>query len=166
MKVGELGRKTGKSVRAIRLYEEMGLLTPESRSKGGFRLYSADQVARVYWIAKLQDMGFGLAQIRELLSAVEASESAPGAMHNVREMFRARLDQTRAHVAKLLELERDLSESLAYLEGCRACSEAAAPDACASCDSDHADRHDTPAPSLVAGIHIQNVPPDGGEIVQ
>lgn len=166
MKVGELARKTGKSVRAIRLYEEMGLLTPESRSKGGFRLYGADQVARVYWIAKLQDMGFGLAQIRELLAAVESSESGPGAMQSVREMFRARLDQTRSQVAKLLELERDLSESLAYLEGCRACNDAVAPEACASCDTDHADRHDTPAPTLVAGLHLQNEPPDGGEAIQ
>lgn len=172
MKVGELARKTGKSVRAIRLYEEMGLLTPESRSKGGFRLYGADQVARVYWIAKLQDMGFGLAQIRELLAAVESSSSGPDAMQSVREMFRARLQHTREQVAKLLELERDLSESLAYLEGCRACSDPVAPDACASCDTDHADRHDTPAPSLVAGLHVQTdinlskPPSDGGEVVQ
>ena len=40
LKVGELARRTGKTARAIHLYEELGLLTPAVRSKGGFRLYS------------------------------------------------------------------------------------------------------------------------------
>ena len=35
LKVGELARRTGKTVRAIHLYEELGLLTPAVRSKGG-----------------------------------------------------------------------------------------------------------------------------------
>ena len=57
MKIGELARKTGKTVRALHLYEEMGLLKP-GRSEGGFRLYGPDELARVYWIGKLQKMGF------------------------------------------------------------------------------------------------------------
>ena len=40
LKVGELAKRTGKTVRAIHLYEELGLLAPAVRSKGGFRLYS------------------------------------------------------------------------------------------------------------------------------
>ena len=154
LKVGDLARKTGKTVRALHLYEEMELLRPQARSGGGFRLYGADQVARVYWISKLQDMGFTLAQIRDLLQTVDVSTPAPEAMQAVRELFRSRLDDTRRQVARLLELERDLAESLAYLEGCRACDEElAAVSACVTCDADHADRHATPAPSLVAGIH-------------
>jgi DNA-binding transcriptional MerR regulator len=151
LKVGELARKSGKSVRALRLYEELGLLRP-ARSDGGFRLYGPDEVARVYWITKLQDMGFSLSQIQNLLATVEDSRTAPDAMHSVRELFRARLAATRTHVEKLLQLERDLSESLAYLEGCRACTlDEAAAQACVTCDSVHAD---TKAPSLVAGIHL------------
>ncbi len=150
MKVGDLARKTGKTVRALRLYEELGLLRPD-RSSGGFRLYGADEVARVYWISKLQDMGFSLAQIQNLVATVDEAHTAPEAMQSVRELFRARLRSTRAQVEKLLQLERDLAESLAYLEGCRACSDDRQVDACASCDSVHADQQ---APSLVAGIHL------------
>ncbi len=40
LKVGELAKRTGKTVRAVHLYEELGLLDPAVRSKGGFRLYS------------------------------------------------------------------------------------------------------------------------------
>lgn len=150
LKVGDLARRTGKSIRALRHYEEMGLLQP-ARSTGNFRLYGPDQVARVYWISKLQDMGFTLAQIQCLITTVESSATGPGAMTSLRELFRARLSQTRAQVERLLQLERDLGESLAYLEGCRACSDDHELHACASCDSVHADDE---APSLVAGVHL------------
>lgn len=161
MKVGELARKTGKSVRALRLYEELGLLSP-SRSDGGFRLYGSDELARVYWIAKLQDMGFALAQIQELVRTVESSDTGPDAMTSLREMFRGRLASTRAQVEKLLQLERDLGESLAYLEGCRACSADHDVEACVTCDSVHAD---TKTPSLVAGVHLTTAPPSRDSIV-
>jgi DNA-binding transcriptional MerR regulator len=163
LKVGELARKTGKTVRALRLYEEMGLLRPATRTQGRFRLYGPGEVARVYWIGKLQQMGFSLGEIRGVLAVVEASRTAPDAMQSVRELFRTRLEETRSQVATLLELERDLAESLAYLEGCRACDEKAGPQICSSCDSEHGDRHHMPAPALVAGIRKGPAPTSGGD---
>ena len=44
LKIGELAKLSGKSVRALHLYEELGLLTPAERSKGGFRLYGTETV--------------------------------------------------------------------------------------------------------------------------
>lgn len=155
MKIGELARKTGKSVRALRHYEELGLLQAE-RSDGGFRLYGADGLARVYWISKLQDMGFSLTQVQGLIATVESSGTAPEAMHSLREMFRARLQKTRAQVERLLQLERDLAESLAYLEGCRVCTSEHALEGCATCDSPA--HVDTRAPSLVAGVRLTTAP--------
>ncbi|HRI08680.1 MAG TPA: MerR family transcriptional regulator [Nannocystaceae bacterium] len=151
MKIGELARKTGKTVRALHLYEELGLLEPLARTDGGFRLYGADQVARVYWISKLQDMGFSLPQIQSLLASVAASATAPEAMTGVRELFRQKLEETRQQVLRLYQLERDLVESLSYLEGCRVCREPAAPEVCGSCSSER--RGDERTPSLVAEIH-------------
>jgi hypothetical protein len=72
-------------------------------------------------------------------------------MQSLRELFRARLAATRSQVERLLQLERDLAESLAYLEGCRACSHDHEVASCAACDSVHAEET---APSLVAGIHL------------
>ena len=167
MKIGELARKTGKTPRALHLYEEMGLLRPPERTDGGFRLYGPDEVARVYWISKLQDMGFSLPQIQSLLATVHASQTAPEAMTSVRELFRAKLDETRAQVMRLLQLERDLSESLAYLEGCRVCREPATPEVCHTCTterrSDAAPTLDWPhgPPGLVTGIHLSPRKPEG-----
>jgi DNA-binding transcriptional MerR regulator len=158
MKIGQLARKTGKTVRALHLYEEMGLLAPE-RSDGGFRLYGPDELARVYWISKLQDMGFKLNQIRGLLEAVAASNSAPSAMQGVRELFQSKLRDTREQIQKLLQLERDIAESLSYLEACRGCGEPSTK-SCAECGED---RHGgIPEPKLVAGIHL-NRPADAPE---
>src|SRR6516225_8505472 len=51
MQIGDLARETGKTVRAIHLYEELGLLTPAARSKGRFRLYGREALVRIRWIA-------------------------------------------------------------------------------------------------------------------
>ena len=73
LKVGELARRAGKTVRALHLYEELGLLDPIERSKGGFRLYAEDALLRVRWISKLQDMGFSLTDIQTMLRQWERS---------------------------------------------------------------------------------------------
>ncbi|MEA2698455.1 MAG: hypothetical protein QOI66_2726, partial [Myxococcales bacterium] len=85
LKVGELAKKTGKTVRALHLYEELGLLTPAVRSKGGFRLYSGRATTRIEWIQKLQDMGFSLTEIKAFLRGWEECDTAPKAMDRVRE---------------------------------------------------------------------------------
>ena len=67
LKIGDLARRTGKSVRALHLYEELGLLSPTARSQGGFRLYDESAFVRIRWIELLQDSGFSLHQIQSLL---------------------------------------------------------------------------------------------------
>jgi hypothetical protein len=64
-KVGELAKRSQKTVRALHLYEDLGLLNPVSRSKGGYRLYNAESVDRVTWIAKLQSIGFSLPELQK-----------------------------------------------------------------------------------------------------
>src|SRR5215471_2603155 len=117
LRVGELAKLTGKTVRALHLYEELGLLQPVHRSKGGFLLYSPSAVKRVEWIQKLQDAGFSLHQLQELLHGVtEQGNVASLAMERVRQVFADRLAETRAQIGKLTQLEQDLVASLAYLE--------------------------------------------------
>ena len=95
VRVGELAKRTGKTVRAIHLYEELGLLAPAVRSKGGFRLYSGKAVKRIDWIQKLQDLGFSLTEIKAFLRDWEESDTAPQAMSRVREIFSDKLRETR-----------------------------------------------------------------------
>jgi DNA-binding transcriptional MerR regulator len=148
LKVGDLARRTGKTVRAIHLYEELGLLTPV-RSKGGFRLYPVNAVTRVEWIQKLQDMGFSLTELKAFLQVWEASQTAPQAMGTVREIFESRLRDTRETIARLTKLADELQDSLGYLESCRSCEPVHTQPECGQCEM-HG--HEGKAPLLVDGI--------------
>lgn len=149
LRVGDLARVTGKTVRALHLYEELQLLEPLERSKGGFRLYAADSVTRVHFISKLQDLGFSLSDIREIVRSWSASGSAPDAMARMRDLYRAKLDETRAQVERLLALEVELAASLDYLETCDTCDPNRLIASCCSCDKHPSDEA---APELVAGL--------------
>ena len=149
LRVGQLATRTKKTVRALHLYEEMGLLDPSERSKGGYRLYGPGSVTRVEWISHLQDMGFSLPEIRAVLLEWKASASAGAAMQKVTDLYRQKLAQARAQIEMLQSLESDLDKSLHYLELCQSCEPVRVVTACKSCDRHDCDSH---APVLVAGF--------------
>src|SRR5438477_11023915 len=94
LRIGDLARLTGKTVRAIHLYEELGLLRPATRSRGGFRLYEPAAVDRVRWIDLLHGLGFSLQEMGDLLQAWWRAEIGPRAMEQLRELFERKLDET------------------------------------------------------------------------
>jgi DNA-binding transcriptional MerR regulator len=151
LRVGELAKRTGKTVRALHLYEELGLLQPVHRSKGGFRLFAPSAIERVQWIAKLQEAGFSLPQLQELLGLVGEKVTASLAMGHLREVFAERLRQTRDQLVKLGQLEKDLVASIAYLDGCKTCEPTHDKHECPSCN--HNGHDGVSQPILVAGIH-------------
>jgi len=106
LQVGELARLSGKTVRAIHHYEDLGLLRPDARSKGRFRLYDPNAVIRVRWIGKLHDLGMSLAEIQRVVEAWGSAATPGRAMTQVREMYRAKLAETRTQIAHLAQLER------------------------------------------------------------
>ena len=68
LRIAEVGELLGMTARAIRYYEELGLLEPAARSDGAYRLYDADDVERLRAIKGLRDdAGFSLAEIGQLL---------------------------------------------------------------------------------------------------
>ncbi len=68
LRIQEVAGETGLTPRAIRYYEELGLLAPAARSEGAYRLYDADDLERLRFIRGLRDdAGFSLAEIGQLL---------------------------------------------------------------------------------------------------
>ncbi len=134
MQIGDLARETGKTVRAIHLYEELGLLAPAGRSKGGFRLYASDALLRIRWIGKLQEMGFSLGDIQTIVREWELMNSAPGAMKGMREVYVRKLEETRAQLRRLESLAAELVGSVAYLDTCDVCDPQRLLSACNCCD--------------------------------
>ena len=75
LKIHEVAAETGLTTRAIRYYEEIGLLEPAGRSDGDYRLYDACDLDRLQFIRSLRDdAGFSLAQIGQLLEDEAARE--------------------------------------------------------------------------------------------
>lgn len=149
LKVGDLAKRTGKTVRAIHLYEELGLLAPAVRSKGGFRLYPGRAVTRIEWIGKLQAMGFSLTEIKAFLRDWEGSQTAPQAMARLRETFSDKLRETNETVRRLTQLAADLKETLDYMDSCRSCEPGHVQHECGTCGI-HG--HEGKAPLLVDGL--------------
>jgi MerR family copper efflux transcriptional regulator len=155
MQVGDLARESGKTVRAIHLYEELDLLRPAARSKGRFRLYGNEALLRIRWISKLQDLGFSLTDIQAVAKDFDQTVdggSASLAMSRMRELYRTKLDETRAQLQRLHALEHEIVASLDYLETCEVCDPQRLVSACKACD-----QHDCgeEAPELVAGFRAK-----------
>jgi DNA-binding transcriptional MerR regulator len=67
LRVGELAKRTGITVRTLHHYDKIGLLCPSGRSEGGYRLYGRDDVARLHGIQTLRRLGLSLADVAQLL---------------------------------------------------------------------------------------------------
>lgn len=76
LKVGELARRAGVTVRALHHYDSIGLLRPSGRSEAGYRLYNRDDVARLHGIQTLCQLGVPLAEVARLLDGGAGSLEA------------------------------------------------------------------------------------------
>jgi DNA-binding transcriptional MerR regulator len=76
LKVGELAKRTGLTVRTLHHYDAIGLLSPTARSATAYRLYDGDDVKRLYRIVALVRLGFSLAQVATMLSSAGTDISA------------------------------------------------------------------------------------------
>jgi MerR family mercuric resistance operon transcriptional regulator len=74
LKIGEVAQRGGVSLQAIRYYEREGLLPKPPRLASGYRLFPDTAVRRVHFIKRAQELGFSLAEIRELLSLRENTD--------------------------------------------------------------------------------------------
>ena len=73
MKVGELARRTGLTVRTLHHYDEVGLLTPQRRTAAGYRLYGPQELSRLTRILVLRRLGLSLDEVRRWLDDPELS---------------------------------------------------------------------------------------------
>jgi MerR family transcriptional regulator, thiopeptide resistance regulator len=105
-KVGELARATGLTVRTLHHYDEIGLLVPRERTYGRHRVYTADDVRRLYRILALRELGLGLDEIAEWL------ERGPG---DPRDLVRHHLAQVDEWIGRYTQLRERLAALLATL---------------------------------------------------
>ncbi|MCP9959935.1 MerR family transcriptional regulator [Streptomyces sudanensis] len=113
LQIGEVAARTGLSLRTIRHYEETGLVAPSARSRGGFRLYTEQDVARLMVIRRMKPLGFTLDRMRDLLDAVDRLDAGEELGTDERE---ALLQRVREYERSAAEQVRKLRVQLARAE--------------------------------------------------
>jgi MerR family copper efflux transcriptional regulator len=148
LQVGDLAKLSGKTVRAIHHYEELGLIEPVGRSKGHYRLFDPETLVRIRWINKLKTLGLSLNEIRGLVELRQSSPSAMRSADHLKQIYTDKLNEVQQRLNELLELRGELETALNYLDSCNTlCAPALAPTNCAHCD-----RHaETRSGDLIAG---------------
>lgn len=109
MQIGDVARKIGLSVDAIRFYEHKALLPIPPRTPGGFRKYADDDVETLGFIRSVQGLGFTLREVRELLE-LRQSKMRPCAP--VRRRLEQKLASVHQKLSDLKRLEHDLHKAL------------------------------------------------------
>ncbi|HEX6037590.1 MerR family transcriptional regulator [Longimicrobium sp.] len=112
-KVGALAKQTGLSIRMLRYYDQIGLLTPSARTPSGHRLYGPDDLDRLQRVLSLRQLGFALEEIAECLRRPEFT------LERVVELHLARVDE---QIRARQRIQRRLETIAAHLRAARTVS--------------------------------------------
>lgn len=93
MKIGQLAERTGVSTKAIRYYEEIGVLPEPQRSANGYRSYEPGAAERLAFIQDAQSAGLSLLEIQMILELRDGGDSTCGHVIATLETHLAELDR-------------------------------------------------------------------------
>ena len=110
LKIGEVSKRSGIGIEALRFYEKSGLLDRPSRTYSGYRLYDECVLDRLAFVKKAQVLGFSLDEIRELINHKRKGESP---CEEVREVVRLRLEELNERIAQMIQYRDELTAALA-----------------------------------------------------
>lgn len=134
--IGEVSKRTGIGVEAIRYYEKEGLLQKPARTASGYRQYSQEVIKKLSFIVRAKDLGFTLREISELLEmrpypktkcadvkirAEQKLEDIEGRIKTLQRMKRALKQLTLACDGKGATSECPILECLEKVSGKGAC---------------------------------------------
>jgi len=102
MRIGEIARKAGVTVRTLQYYDKEGLLSPSAESEGGFRLYTDKDMVKLMQILLMKELGFSLSEIKKRLVSLDTPADV--------------LDVLTEHAAGIRRKIDTLSESLEAIE--------------------------------------------------
>jgi MerR family mercuric resistance operon transcriptional regulator len=113
--IGRLAKQAGVNLETVRYYERRGLLPRPPRSESGYRLFPEEAAGRLRFIRRAQELGFSLAEIRDLLS-LRVSRTAKRT--DVRRRAEAKIADIDARIRSLHSMKRALHKLTRVCAGC------------------------------------------------
>lgn len=112
--IGELSRRTGVHIETIRYFEKVGMLIAPPRTGGGHRVYDEQHVRSLAFIHRARQLGFTPQEVRAILDL-----GGPGKARcaEVRDIAAHHLQEVRAKMVDLVELERLLASTIEHCSG-------------------------------------------------
>ena len=112
--IGEVARRSGVKIETVRFYERSGLLAPPPRTTGGHRIYSRAEAQRLNFIRRARELGFTLAQVRDLLALADERGATCA---EVERLARDHLVEVRSRIADLSRMDVVLSDLVTHCAG-------------------------------------------------
>jgi DNA-binding transcriptional MerR regulator len=109
LKIGEVSKRSGVGIEALRFYEKGGLLDSPSRTYSGYRVYGEEVLERLAFIKRAQALGFSLDEIRRIIEDARKGESP---CDEVREIVRRRLAELDERMREMHLYRKELAETL------------------------------------------------------
>ncbi|HEY0169581.1 MAG TPA: heavy metal-responsive transcriptional regulator [Pyrinomonadaceae bacterium] len=109
LKIGDVSKRSGIGVEALRFYEKGGLLEKPSRTFSGYRVYGEDVLERLAFIKQAQALGFSLDEIRQI---VDDARRGASPCDEVREIVRRRMEELDERLRELHRYRKELKATL------------------------------------------------------
>ena len=109
MRIGELARATGTKPETIRYYEREGILPAADRTDSNYRDYSDDHLATLTFVRRARELGFTMAQVRELF-ALSDHDDKP--CEQVDQLVKRQMVEVERKIAYLTALHDELEQML------------------------------------------------------
>ena len=109
LKIGEVSKRSGIGIEALRFYEKSGLLDKPSRTYSGYRVYGEEILERLAFIKRAQALGFSLDEIRQIVDDARRGESP---CDEVREIVRRRMEELDERLRELHRYRKELKATL------------------------------------------------------
>ncbi|SHM95442.1 Cu(I)-responsive transcriptional regulator [Rhizobacter sp. OV335] len=114
MNIGEAAQRSGVSAKMVRHYESLGLLPSVVRTDAGYRQYGDNEVHTLRFIRRARDLGFGMAEIGELLKLWQNRRRASGDVKRIALAHMADLDR---RITEMEAMKRTLSRLASCCHG-------------------------------------------------
>lgn len=105
MTIGKLAKAAGVGVETIRFYERKGIVKKPTRREGGYREYPSEDVSRVRFVRRAQELGFTLREVKDLLD-IQSKKKLLGSQ--VREKAELKISEIHKKIADLERMESSL----------------------------------------------------------